>query len=117
VRLILDEMLSHRIAQQLQSRGFDIEAITDHPELRSLHDEPLLRTLREAGQAIVTDNVADFTRLHAQFLAQALPHAGIVCCTIPRSMATIGRWVDALDAFLAAAEPDVTLAQRCVWLS
>ena len=40
--LLLDEMLSHTIAQQLRSRGHDVMAVVEDPSLMALPDEEIL---------------------------------------------------------------------------
>ena len=41
MRLLLDEMLSARIAEQLRDRGHDVTAVDGSPHLRGLADPDL----------------------------------------------------------------------------
>ena len=78
MRLALDEMLDPEIAAQLRLRGWDVIAVANEPDLRGLGDVELLRALRPARRALVTDNVDDFARLHRDFLGANEDHAGLV---------------------------------------
>src|SRR5258708_40319212 len=98
VKLLLDEMLSASIAEQLRRQGHDAQATQGNAGLEGKPDPELLRAAREVGRALVTDNVADFARLHRQFLSSGEDHAGVVLVSprrFPRSKRTIGLWVEA----------------------
>jgi predicted nuclease of predicted toxin-antitoxin system len=119
VKLLLDEMLNARIAEQLRRRGHDAEAIQGNAELEGKKDPEVLRAARELARVIVTDNVQDFTRLHQLFLASAEDHAGIILVSpsrFPRSKRTIGMWVKALDTFLRH-HSETSLKNTITWLS
>jgi len=119
VRILLDEMLDASIAEQLRLRGYDATAIQGDAELEGKQDPDLLRSAGELGRAIVTDNVADFARLHQRFLAAGEDHAGIILVSparFPRSKRTIGLWIEALAAFLED-HSEASLKGICVWLS
>lgn len=109
-------MLAGTIAEQLRTHGRDVEAVTDHAHLRNLDDGELLDVLESTAQALVTDNAADFVPLHADFLARESHHAGIVLCKLPRSKATIGLWVAALDGLFETIGAQASLEDRCVWI-
>src|SRR5215472_14560021 len=71
-------MLDATIAEQLCRRGYDVVATQGNAELEGKQDPELLRAAFELDRAIVTDNVADFARLHRQFLAAGEEHSGII---------------------------------------
>jgi predicted nuclease of predicted toxin-antitoxin system len=56
VKLLLDEMLSPGIAEQLRERGHDVQAIaaSEHAEL---DDPEVLDIARSQRRAVVTNNV------------------------------------------------------------
>ena len=119
MKLLLDEMLDATIAEQLCRRGYDVVATQGNAELEGKQDPELLRAAFELDRAIVTDNVADFARLHRQFLAAGEEYSGIMLvppARFPRSKRTIGIWVEALAGFLERHE-GASLMNTYTWLS
>ena len=115
MKLLLDEMYTPTIAEQLRARGHDAASIHD-PEYRMLEGEPDDEVWAAAiadDRALVSENVQDFRRIEANALAHAQPVARLIFTTdrqFPRGdPATLGRLVSALDALLAA-EPDLATA-------
>jgi hypothetical protein len=107
VKLLLDEMYSATIAEQLRRRGHDAVSVHD-PHYRRLEgapDEDVFATAADEERALVTENVPDYRRLEAEALARGGQHAGLIFTTnrqFPRGEpATIGRLVLALDKLLA----------------
>ena len=117
-RLLLDEMLSGAIAEQLRARHHDVAAVVEDNALISLPDEDLLVAATEAGRAIVTANIKDFVPLDQRWKAAGQSHAGIVLVptkTCPQDRAFIGALVDALDRLLrtpGVLGDDVVFLQR-----
>lgn len=106
MKLLLDEMWPHSVAEALRQRGHDAEAVVARPDLRGASDETLLAVGLAEGRAIVTENVKDFLAL-----ATAAGRAGRDCPLLiltnnqgwPRANpGTVGRLVEALDALLTA---------------
>jgi predicted nuclease of predicted toxin-antitoxin system len=115
MKLLLDEMYTPTIAEQLRARGHDAASIHD-PEYRMLEGEPDNEVWAAAiadDRALVTENVQDFRRVEVNALAHGQPVARLVFTTdrqFPRGdPTTLGRLVSALDALLAA-EPDLVSA-------
>ena len=115
MKLLLDEMYTPTIAEQLRARGHDAASIHD-PEYRMLEGEPDDEVWAAAiadDRALVSENVQDFRRIEANALAHAQPVARLIFTTdrqFPRGEpATLGRLVSALDALLAA-NPDLATA-------
>jgi predicted nuclease of predicted toxin-antitoxin system len=112
MKLLLDEMYTPMIAEQLRARGHDVASVHD-PEFRALEGEPdeevWVAAIAE-DSVLVTENVQDFRRIEANALARAQPVARLVFTTdrqFPRGdPATLGRLVTALDALLIA-QPDL----------
>ena len=105
MRLLLDEMFTHAVAEQLRARGHDVVAMTERARLRGLGDDELLAAAHLEGLAIVTENAADLRRIAASALDAGQAHSGLILTThhaFPRSHPrTVGRLVTALDRFLA----------------
>jgi hypothetical protein len=116
VRLVLDEMVSFRIASRLRDLGHDVVAIKrDRPELEQRADADLVRDMAAERRGIVTANVRDFRVVHERMLAQGEEHYGIVFSfddTLPRNKGSISLWVRTLDAFLRAHRSDGALRNR-----
>lgn len=58
MKLLLDEMLSARIAEGLRRRGHDVTAVDEQPDLRGLPDPSLFEVAQREARAIVTYNRA-----------------------------------------------------------
>lgn len=119
MKLLLDEMLSSAIAQQLRDRGHDVEAINGHPLHESLSDAEVMDVARSQGRALVTNNLVDFRPLHHEAITPGGPgHFGMIFMpgTYRRTRADIGRIADALEAKLAQFPGDRDLANGEAWL-
>ncbi|MPY92417.1 MAG: hypothetical protein GEV08_04905 [Acidimicrobiia bacterium] len=98
-RLLLDEMLSSKIAEQLRGRGHDAVAVTEQADLVSLPDEVLLAVAAAERRVLVTLNIGDFAALDAAWAAQGREHAGLVFLTtsaFPQNCGFVGAVVRAL---------------------
>jgi hypothetical protein len=117
LRLLLDEMWSPVIAQQLRSRGYDVVAVKEVRELQRMRDADLLELAMDEQRAIVTENVDDFRSIVSARFATGLGHAGLILTgsrKYPRRHPrTVGRVVLALEQLLAS---DVDLSDLEVWL-
>jgi hypothetical protein len=76
--LLLDEMLSDTIAEQLRAKGHDTLAVVSDPALISLPDDQVLGHATAAGRALVTANIKDFMPLDAQYRAAGQAHGGLI---------------------------------------
>ena len=83
MRLLLDEMISATVAEQLRSRGHDVVAVQDdgHEHLRGIDDCLLLAHAAEQRRAVVTDNIPDFVRCHNRRLERGQRHYGLLLFT------------------------------------
>jgi predicted nuclease of predicted toxin-antitoxin system len=119
MKLLLDEHFSPEIARQLRSRGHDVIAARELPDLHGLTDADLLAWATAERRAIVTENVADFVELHRRSILRRRPHAGLVFTSpkrFPRTRRAIGRIVRALDALLVDNPGRNALAGDAWWL-
>lgn len=118
MRILTDEMWDPEIARQLRRRGYDVVAVSERQELRTMSDALLFALARSEGRAIVTENVRDFRPLARQTIAAGGAHHGLILSDnrrLPRHRpGTLGRVVGALAVLL---ERDVDLTNREIWLS
>jgi len=77
-RLLLDEMLSGTIADQLRRRGYDVVAVVEDVSLVSTSDEELLAHATEQQRVLVTANIADFAAIASDWRTGGRVHHGIV---------------------------------------
>ncbi len=110
MRLLLDEMFTYTVAEQLRARGHDVVAVTERRDLERLPDPELVAAAQAEQRAIVTNNVDDFLALLGAYTEQGIGHYGLILTSdqrFPRSRQGFGRLVLALDAFLRSqpAEP------------
>lgn len=103
--ILLDEMLSGAIAEQLRGRGFDAVAVVEDAALVSTPDDDLLVHAKENARALVTANIADFMKIANDWRASGRVHHGIVHVTyraFPQNRSFIGAVVESLTALYAA---------------
>jgi hypothetical protein len=101
--LLLDEMFSEAIAQQLRAKGHDVQAVVADPSLASLPDDQILARAAATGRALVTANIKDFMPLDAQYRAAGQAHAGLILVsakTFPQNRSYTGAVASALAALL-----------------
>ncbi len=118
VKLLLDEMHAPGIADSLGEESFDLVAVAADPALRGMRDEDLLTYATQNERALVTENVADFMPLAAQWAGAGKAHSGLVF-TNPRrfnraTLAYPGNVIAALRDFLT--DPPITGESWTWWL-
>jgi Domain of unknown function (DUF5615) len=102
--VLLDEMLSPAIGDQLNGRGWDVLAVKTSAELIGLPDDDILVAATAQGRMLVTLNVRDFVPIERAWKALGRRHGGIVyvtTSTFPQNRGFIGAVVSSL---VAAAE-------------
>lgn len=119
VKLLLDEMHSHLVAEALARDGHDVIAAVATPRLRGLADADLLAEAAADERAVVTENVRDFLPLVRMWVAEGRGHAGLLL-THPRrfdrsSLSYPGTLITALQHFLT--EPPVVGPWWVWWLA
>jgi nucleoside-diphosphate-sugar epimerase len=116
VKLLLDEMISWRIAAELVGRGHDVVAVKrDRPQLESRLDPTVLEAAAAEQRAVVTNNIRDYRAAHARMRARGEDHYGVVYThddTLPRNKAAFPLWVTRLDELLGAHPADNALRNR-----
>jgi hypothetical protein len=76
--LLLDEMFTDDIAQQLRTKGYDVISVVADPALVGLPDDQILAYATAEGRALVTANIKDFVPLDARYRAADQSHAGLI---------------------------------------
>ena len=115
--LLLDEMFSPLIADELATRGIDCRAVVSDPLLRALSDLEIFEAALLDGRVIVTNNVPDLESLRRARDAVGGQVPGLIYTsdfTFPRRKAYVSRLVTALEAAATGRE-----AARCggaAWL-
>ena len=108
MKLLLDELISAVVAEQLRGRNCDVEAVTERRELRGSTDYELFEYAQTAEQAVVTYNRDDFLELDRHYRSENRWHCGIVILN-PRRFsqgpASIGPLVGSLDNLMASGPP------------
>ena len=76
--LLLDEMFTDDIAQQLRTKGHDVISVVADPALVGLPDDQILAYARTEGRTLVTANIKDFIPLDTRYRAADQSHAGLI---------------------------------------
>ena len=101
--LLLDEMLSNVIAEQLRAKGHDVLAVVADPALVGLADDQILAHATTASRALVTAKIKDFMPLDARYRAASQAHAGLILVsakTFPQDRSFTAAITSALSALL-----------------
>jgi len=69
LKLLLDEMYTAAVAEQLRQRDHDVIAVAERTDLRGTPDEDLLAWAQTEDRALVTDNQRDFIPIHHSRIA------------------------------------------------
>jgi hypothetical protein len=99
--LLLDEIFSGTIAQQLRAKGHDVLAVVADPALSALPDDQILAHAAAARQALVTANIKDFMPLDAEYRAAGNEHAGLILVSA-RTFPQDRTYTDALASSLSS---------------
>ena len=105
--LLLDEMLSDSIAQQLRATGHDVIAVVANPTLAALPDDQILAYATSEGRALVTANIKDFVPLDGRYRAAGQSHPGLILVstkTFPQNRGFTAAITAALDALLSGSD-------------
>ena len=102
--LLLDEMFSDDIAQQLRATGHDVTSVVADPALTGLPDEQVLAHATAQGRSLVTANIKDFVPLDGRYRAAGQSHAGLILVsakTFPQNRGFMTAITAALTALLS----------------
>jgi hypothetical protein len=101
--LLLGEMFSDGIAQQLRGKGHDVTSVVADTSMLALPDDQVLARAADAGRALVTANIKDFIPLDGRYRAAGHSHAGLILVstkTFPQSRTFTAAIASALAALL-----------------
>jgi predicted nuclease of predicted toxin-antitoxin system len=101
--LLLDEMFSDTVAQQLRTKGHDVVSVVAHPALVGLPDDQIFAYAATEGRALVTANIKDFMPLDSRYRAAGQSHPGLALVstkTFPQSRGFTAAITTALEALL-----------------
>lgn len=118
MRLALDHHYSPAIARRLRELHHDVVAAVERG-WEAEDDEPLLVLCAGEQRALLTNNVADFAVIARRWHAEGRVRSGLVFtsdASLPRHRDTIGRYVEALAALMAANPHDEAFLDRVHWL-
>jgi hypothetical protein len=97
--LLLDEMLSGAIAEQLRDRDIDAVAVVEDAALVGTSDEDLLAHATAQQRVLVTANIGDFAAIATDWRADGRTHAGTIYVTyrsFPQDRSFVGALVSSL---------------------
>ena len=111
IKLYLDENVNIALASALRRRGFDVVTARERGTLGADDREQIALAASE-GRTILTHDVADYIRLHQQWLEQKKEHAGI----IDNSMLSLAELVRRTTRLLGSVSSE-ELRNHLLWLS
>ncbi len=120
MRLLLDEMYSNRIAQQLRRKGHDVMSVGESEQLTGRSDVEVFAAAAAERRAIVTNNVDDYMRLFNGALEEGTDHEGLLFTSdrsLPRSRSTVGRFVRVVDKVLRENPSEDAFRNQIRWLA
>jgi len=101
--LLLDEMFSGVIAEQLRAKEHDVLAAVADPGLVGLADDQILAHATAAKRALITANIKNLIPLDAHYRASNQTHAGLILVsakTFPQDRTFAAAVISALSALL-----------------
>lgn len=104
LRLYLDEdSMSRSLVRALRARGVDVVTALDSGMIERTDREHLDYATGQ-GRTLCTFNVADFYRLHSEYVAQGRPHAGIIL--VHQQRYSIGEQLRRILRLMASRSPE-----------
>lgn len=106
MKLLLDEQISHGVAERLRDRGHDVTAVTEEQSLRGLGDPEVFEVAQAQGRAVVTYNRDDFEAIVREFAEAEREHCGLIVVHPTRFPGQdFNRVIEALHALLERRTP------------
>ncbi len=105
--LLLDEMFSDAIAQQLRAKGYDVVSVVAHPAFAGLPDDQILAYATAEGRALVAANIKDFMPLDSRYRTAGQAHPGLILVstkTFPQDRGFTTAVTSALEALLSGTD-------------
>lgn len=119
MRLLLDEHHDPEVANGLRERGYDVVAVAARDDLRGLSDADILGAAAAEGRAVVTENARDFVTLARRWVAEGVPHHGVIVTSpqrYPRRPDARMTLVDDLAHLLEERPAAAALRDLVIWL-
>ncbi len=99
VLLFVDEdAAENAVVQGLRARGIDVLTTVEANRCGTADQDQLVFAVQQ-GRSIYSFNVADFARLHREYLRQGFDHAGII--VVPDQRYSIGQKIHRMAGFLS----------------
>ena len=111
IKLYLDEDVPEAIANALRLRGYDVVTVREAAR-RGMTDIDQLNYASSENRVILSFNVADFNKIHTDFIKKGLSHSGIILS----KQLPIGAMVKALLKLLPGITPEKA-RNNVIWLS
>ena len=111
VKLFFDENVPEAIAAAVRLRGYDATTVKD-AERKALSDLDQLRYASLQKRVLFTFNVADFIKLHEEFMETGHCHSGILLS----KQLPVGIVVKRLLQLLSRLQPE-TIVNNIIWLN
>lgn len=105
--LLLDEMFSDSIAEQLRTKNYDVTSVVANAALVALPDDQILAYAAGEGRALVTANIKDFIPLDGRYRAAGQAHSGLILVstkTFPQNRGFTAAVITALDVLLSGPD-------------
>lgn len=77
IKLYLDEDVPEAIAAALRLRGYDVITVKE-ADRKGISDIEQLKYASSENRIIFSFNIADFYKLHSEFIKKGLNHSGII---------------------------------------
>jgi predicted nuclease of predicted toxin-antitoxin system len=107
LKLLLDEMYSPRAAEALRAAGIDASTVVELG-LAGGADPEVLEAAIAQGRTLLTENVADFTRISAEHLLAGRHHPGVLIALSSRFSRRAAGSGPLVAAILEIAEEQLT---------
>ena len=111
IKLYLDEDVPESIAKALRLRGYNVTTVKEAGR-KGLTDIDQLKYASSENRVIFTFNVADFCKIHSEFITKGFNHSGIILS----KQLPIGIIFKALLRLLPNVTPE-KVKNNLLWLS
>ena len=111
IKLYLDEDVPEAIAVALRLRGYNVITVREAAR-KGLADIDQLGYATKEGRVLFTHNIADFSKIHSDFIQKKKSHNGII---LSRQL-QVGVIIKALLKLLGNISPE-KVKDQVIWLS
>jgi len=111
LKLFLDEDVPEAIATALKLRGYDVTTVKEAGR-KGMADIDQLKYASSEKRVLLSFNIADFYKIHSEFIRNGLNHSGIILS----KQLSIGTIIKALLKLLSAITPE-KIRNNVIWLS